>query len=279
MRMKRREDEKLDIVKSTWSGGEDGKTRSWISSCRLHEDEKMKRRDKKIWVPYTCDLFPLLLFSSSSSRFDDIQDLVLSSSNPHQVDFTRSRILSSCLLVLMKSTWRYSVSRLVVFSSPWSWLDKIKDLVILSSRPNQVYLNRASISLSRLFFLMKLTWQDPGSCLLVFSSKSSPVDLEPISCLLVFSSSSSRIAEIQDLVLLSSRPEEVDFTRSRILSFRLIILVKLNWWDPGSRLLVFSSSSSQLDEIQDLVFLSFVLKKSTFEDLVFLSYHVFWGHL
>ena len=180
----------------------------------------------------------LLVFSSCRSRFDEIQDLFFLSSHPHQVDFTRSRNLSSCLLILTKSTWRDPVSCLLVFSSWRSRLDKIQDLVFLSSRPDEVDLTRSMILSSCLLILMKSTSRDPGTCLLVFSSWR------------------SRLDEIQYLVFLSSRPDEVDLTRFRILSSCLLVLTKSTWRDPGSCLLVFSSWRSRLDEIQDLVFLS-----------------------
>ena len=145
--------------------------------------------------------------------------------NPHQVDFTRSRILSSCLFVLMKSTWQYPISRLLdcldevdltifsISSAHPREFDltsyKIKDLVFLSSRPNQVELIRNQY--------------------LVFSSPHphhSSGQQDEIQAL-VFSSSSSRIdSELQDLVFSSSHP----LTRSTILSSCLFDLILLSSW-------------------------------------------------
>ena len=187
------------------------------------------------------------------NRLDKIKYLVFLSTRPEKVDLTRSRILSSCLLILIKSTWhdsgscllvlkkstwRDSGSFLLVFSSCRSRFDEIHDLFFLSSHPHQVDLTRSMILSSCLLILMKSTWRDPGTCLLVFSSWR------------------SRLDKIQDLVFLSSRPDEVDLTRSRILSYYLLVMTKSTWRDSGSCLLVFSSSSSRLDEIPDLAFLS-----------------------
>ena len=162
-------------------------------------------------------------------------DKINSSSHPHEDDMTRSMTCFH-LLFLVKSTWRYQVSRLLVFSSSWSWLDKIQNLVFSSSRQNQVYLTRSSISFSRHFFLVKLT-----------------------------------------------------LTSSRLLSSRLLILIKSKWRDRGSCLLVLRR---RLDVIEDLTFLSsrlvfltpFLVFSSSLPDLSrlsrlrFLIYLVFWGH-
>ena len=197
--------------------------------------------------------------------------------------------MSSCLLVLIKSTWRDPISRssslllllmkltwrdpgscLLVFSSWWNRLDEIMYLVFLSTRPEEVDLTRSRILSSCLLILIKSTWQDSGSCLLVFSSwrsrldeirdlfflssRPEEVDLTRFrilsSCLLILIKSTWR-----DLAFLSSRPDEVDLTRFRILSSCLLILIKSTRRDPGSYLLVFSSWRSRLDEIEDLVFL------------------------
>ena len=192
----------------------------------------------------------LLVFSSWRSRLDDIEDLVFSSSYPHQVnltksrllssyppqvDLTRSRILSSRLLILIKSTWRDPGSCLLVFSSSKSRLDEIQDLVCSSSYPHQVELSRSRILSSRLIILIKSTWRGPGSCLLVLSSSSSRVDeIED----LVFLSWRSRLDDIEDIVFSSSHPHQVELTRSMILSSRLIILIKSTWRDPLSCLIV-----------------------------------------
>ena len=180
----------------------------------------------------------LLVFSSWWNRLDEIKYLVFLSTRPEKVDMTRSRILSSCLLILNKSTWQDSGSCLLVFSSWRSRLDEIQDLFFLSFRPEEVDLTRFRIFSSCLLVLKKSTRRDSGSFLLVFSS-----------C-------RSRLDEIQDLFFLSSHPHQVDLTRSRILSFCLLVLTNSTWRDSGSYLLVFSSSSSRLDEIPDLAFLS-----------------------
>ena len=220
-------DEILDIAKSTSSGQEDGKTRSWISwlvmstswgwedeililSCRVHQDEKTRRYDHgsrqvdlirtRRWEDEIMrtvniyDLSHLFIFSSSLVRLDENQDLVFSSFNPHQIDFTRSRILSSCLLVLMKSTWQDPISRILAVSSWGSRLDDIQYLVFSSFHPNEFDLTRSRILSSCLLVQIKSTWQ------------------EPVSRLPVFSPSSSWIDKIQDLVFLSSRPNQVELT-------------------------------------------------------------------
>ena len=107
-------------------------------------------------------------------------------------------------------------------------------------------------SSSHLLVLIKSTWRDPGSYLLVFLSCWSR--LEKIQYLV--SSSWSRHDEIHDLVFPSSRPDDVDLklvfssfhphkvdlTRSRILSSCLLVKIKSTRLDPISRLLVFPSS-------------------------------------
>ena len=142
--------------------------------------------------------------AQSSSRLDEIQDLVFLSSCLTEVDLTRSKILSSCLLVLQKSTWRDPRSRLLVFSSYISRLDEIQDLVFLSLRLTEVDLTRSSILSFCLFVLQKSTWRDPRSCLFVFLTLFSRLLVFSGSCLFVFSSYRSRLDEIQDLVFLSS---------------------------------------------------------------------------
>ena len=113
-----------------------------------------------------------------SSRPDEV-DLTISSISsprlflPHEVDLTRSRILSSCLLV--KS----------------SRLNYIQYFVFLSSCPEEVDLTRSSILSSRLSFLMKSTWRDPVSCLLVLNKTSGLDEIESFAFsprLFVFSS-------------------------------------------------------------------------------------------
>ena len=148
-------------------------------------------------------------------------------------------MLSSRLLILIKSTLRDPGFYLLAFSSWWSRLDKIQYNFMSSSR-FLVWWNRLdNYSVSRLLvFSSSWIWQDQGSCLLVFSSSSIQLD------------------EIQALVFSSFHPHQVELMRSRILSSRLLILIKSTWRDPGSCLLVFSSSSSRIDEIQDLVFSS-----------------------
>ena len=195
---------------------------------------------KSIWRdPRSC----LLIFSSNRSRLDEIKDLVFLFSCPTEVDLPRSKILSSCLLVLQKSTCRDPRSCLLVFSSYRSRLAEIQDLVFLSFRLTEVDLPRSRILSFCLFVLQKSTWRDPGSHLFVFSSYRSRLDeiqdlvfLSSWLFFLVFSSS-------QDLAFLSSRPTEVDLTRSKILSFCLL--------DSFSRLLV---SSSRLHVLNYLVF-------------------------
>jgi len=175
---------------------------------------------------------------SISNRLDEIQNLVFLSSRPDEHDLTRLGILSSCILVQTKSTWRDPGSRLLVFPSWRRRLDEIEDLIFLSSRPDEVDLKRSWITSSCLPVLTKTTLRDWGSYLLIFSSRR------------------SRLDEILDHVFLSSRHNEVDLMRSWILSSCILVLNESTWRDPVSLLLLFSSWRSRLDEIEDLVFLS-----------------------
>ena len=127
--------------------------------------------------------FYLHVFSSWWSRLDDIQYLVFSSIHPHEFDLTRSVILSSCLLVIIKSTWRDQGSCLLV---QIRLIDLIQYLVFLSLLPREVEMTRYRLLSSRLLILIKSTWQYPRAC------------------------------------LMSSPPEEADLTRSRILTFCLL---------------------------------------------------------
>ena len=93
MRMKRREDKNLDLVKSTWWGREDGKTRTWISSSQLHEDEKTRRREKKDKI---LDLVKSTSFGREEQE-DKIPDLVKSTWWGWKDEKTRTWISSSQL--------------------------------------------------------------------------------------------------------------------------------------------------------------------------------------
>ena len=95
----------------------------------------------------------LVVFLSSWGWLDMIQYLVFSSFLPHEVDLTRSRILSSCLF--------FKSSRLDYISSMSSILYSCLIVLMKSTWRDPV---------SRLSFLMQSTWRDPWSCLLVFSS-------------------------------------------------------------------------------------------------------------
>ena len=274
MRIRRREDKILDLVKSNSWGWKHEKTRYWILSSRLHQDEKTR-----YWISF--------IFSSWWSRLDKIQYLVCSSSHHREVDMMRCMILSSHLLkfsswwsrlddksilssslfILMKLTWQDPGSCLLLFLSKSSRLDEIQHLVFSSSLPHEVDLTRSRILSSPLLVKIKSTWRDPASRLLVFSSSWSWLD--KIQDLVFLSSRPNQVDLIQYFVFLSSRADEVDLTRSSILSSPrlsflmkstwrdlgscLLVLIKSTWRDLGSRLFVFSSWRSLLDESEDLV--------------------------
>ena len=175
----------------------------------------------------------------------------------------RSMILSSCLLILMKSTWRDPGTCLLVFSSWRSRLDEIQYLVFLSSRPDEVDLTRFRILSSCLLVLTKSTWRDPGSCLLVFSSWRSRLD--EIQDRVFLSSHPHRVDSTRSRIL-SSRPDEVDLTRLRNLSFCL--LASSSWLIFSSSRRAFSSSLPDLSRLLGAL-LSFrnIPKKSRRRDL------------
>ena len=152
---------------------------------------------KSTWQDPISQYSRLLVLMKSTWRYS--VGLVFSSFHPREFDLTTSTILSSCLLVLFKSTWRDHGSRFV-FSFRWSRLDEIKILysrffVQIKSNWLDQYLVFPS------FFLVKLTWRDQGSCLLIIKS----TWWYPGSCLHVFSSWRGRLDVIEDLVFLSSR--------------------------------------------------------------------------
>ena len=117
IRTRRWEDKIMDLVMSTSWGWEDI---ILILSSRLHQDEKTTRYDPR---SRQVDLI--------RTR---IENLIFLSSIPHEVYLTRSRILSSCLLVQIKSTWRDPVSCLLVLIKS-TWRDRLSSacLVFLSS--------------------------------------------------------------------------------------------------------------------------------------------------
>ena len=128
------------VLRSTWFGREDEKTiRSWILSGQLHGEGKTRRRDtasSQVNLILTrrqdfgsCQVNFTMMKRRDTwyrhvdfirTRPDDVDlKLVFSSFHPHKVDLTRSRILSSCLLVKIKSTRLDPISRLLVFPSSW----------------------------------------------------------------------------------------------------------------------------------------------------------------
>ena len=81
---------------------------------------------------------------------------------------------------------------------------------------------------------------------------------DPRSCHLIISPLGSRLDEILNLVIWSSLLQEVDLTRSWILSFDHISF-KTTWRDSRSCHLIISPPGSRLDEIRDLVIWSSLL--------------------
>ena len=171
---RRQLDKILDLVKSTSSERECNKTRSWISSSRLDEDEKTRRQEPGsrqvdlMRMRRQEDKIRSLIWSSQIH--EDEKKRRRDTEYDRQVEMTKSwRSLSSRLLILIKSTWRDPGSCLLVLS------------------PHQVDLTKSGILSSCLFVLKTSTWWDRGSCLFVFSP-GPLVFLTPFLIFLVFSS-------------------------------------------------------------------------------------------
>ena len=193
---KRREDQILDIVKSTNQDEKMGRQDHW--SCHV-DFMRMRRRD------LTCK-------NKTKTNKHNIMRTVhaIYLISRLKVHLTRSGMrMSSCLLILIKSTLR----------------NPAEDFIFLSSRPDEVDLTIFSISSSHLFILMNLTWRDQGPYLLVFSSSS--VNLTRSRHL----SSRPFILIMSNWwdpgsCLLNSHPHQVDLTRSKILFSCLLVLKK-----------------------------------------------------
>ena len=180
---------------------------------------------KSTWQDLKTRLFASL---DARSRVDEMPDLAFSSSWTQEVASTRCRISPSRFL------W------------PRSWVDEMPDLVFSPSWTQEVELTRCRISPSRLLGPNKSSWRDAGSRLLAF--------LDP----------GSRVDKMPDLVFSPSWTQEVELTRCRISSSRLLHVLgprKPSWQDARSRLPAFLDPRSRVDEMPDLVFLSSLTQK------------------
>ena len=123
------------------------------------------------------------------------KQLVILFSCPKHVDLESSNSSSSCLLIPQKSISEFQ--QLVIFFNSTSYP---KQLVILKSCPKQVNLPSSNNSAACLLDPNKSTCRVPTTRHLVFLSKA------------------SRVAEFRQLIILSSRPKQIDST-TRLLVF------------------------------------------------------------
>eukprot|EP00057_Strongylocentrotus_purpuratus_P014711 XP_011669185.1 PREDICTED: MAM and LDL-receptor class A domain-containing protein 1-like [Strongylocentrotus purpuratus] len=176
-----------------------------------------------------------IVFSSQTSRLSEFQQLIISSSHRKQVDFPSSNNSSYLLLIANKSTCRVPRTHHIVFSSQTSRLAEFQQLVISFSYRKQVDLPSSNNSLYRLLIANKSTFRVPTTHHIVFSSQT------------------SRLAEFQQLIILSSHRKQVDLPSSNNSSYRLLIANKSTCRVPTTHHIVFSSQTSRLAEFQQLI--------------------------